>query len=109
MKEESLRNKYRSRLEIIRDILQAVENVRSKKTYIMYQANLSYKLLIQYLDEALKAGLMEYDGETLYSITERGKKFLKLYEDYERRRTDLENRINHLKNGKETLKKMISP
>lgn len=106
---ENPRNRYRSRLEIIRDILLVVEDEICKKTHIMYGANLSYKLLTQYLKEILNAELIEYDGESHYSITGRGKKFLKLYKEYEEKLVDLEERINHLKNGKEILKRMLSP
>jgi len=107
---ENSGNRYRGRLEIIRDILLVVKNrKKTKKTRVMYGANLSYKLLTEYLGVILSAGLLEYDGESYYTITDRGKKFLELCQDYEEKRLDLERRSNSLKNGRENLKKMLEP
>jgi len=102
-------NKYRSRLEIIRDILTiAVEEGGTKKTRIMYGANLSYRLVTQYLDIVIKAGLLKYDGKSTYTITCRGKEFLELYEIYEKKNEKLRSHLNELKNGRETLNKMLT-
>ena len=48
---------YRKRLEIIADILSVVRG-GAKKTRIMYQANLSYRLLALYLEFVKEAGLV---------------------------------------------------
>jgi len=102
-------NKYRGRLEIIRDILTiAVEENGTKKTRIMYGANLSYKLVTQYLDVVIKAGLLNYDGKSTYKITQKGKEFLDLYEIYEEKNEKLRSHLNELKNGRETLNKMLN-
>ena len=102
-------NKYRNRLQIIRDILLvAASGEGSRKTHIMYGANLSYKLVTRYLDEVLKAGLLEYDRESLYTLTCKGEKFLKLCDTYESNRKELECHLNDLENGKEILEKMLS-
>lgn len=74
-------NKNRGRLEIVRDML-SVSTERTKKTRIMYQANLSYRLMEKYLRELLESGLLECDDESCYVITWRGKEFLQLYEEY---------------------------
>jgi len=103
------RKGYRSRLEILRDILLVTGDKGTKKTHIMYGANLSYRLLTQYLDDASNAGLIACDGESCYMITKKGKMFLELYEDYEKKSKEVEKRLNHLKNGKETLEKMLTP
>jgi predicted transcriptional regulator len=50
---------YRDRLAIIADILE-VANRSVKKTQIMYQANLSYKVLQKYLTELSEATLLEF-------------------------------------------------
>jgi len=79
----------------------------SKKTHILYGANLSYKLVTQYLDEVVKAGLLEFDSKSLYTITSRGKEFLRLYEVYEKNHKQLEMHLNQLKNGREILREML--
>jgi len=102
-------NRYRGRLQIIRDVLLVlVSEDGSKKTHIMYGANLSYRLVTQYLDDALKAGLLKFDGKSIYTITSRGEDFLKFYETYENNRKELESYLEDLENGRETLAKMLS-
>jgi len=66
--------KYRSRLEIVANILSVVSE-GAKKTHIMYGANLSYKLLNRYLGEVFNAGLVCLNGEC-YEITDKGQHFL---------------------------------
>ena len=78
--------RYRRSLEIVRDML-SIASVRVRKTRIMYQANLSYRLMEKYLGSLLVGGLVACDDDSCYLITRRGKEFLQLYEDYlERRR-----------------------
>jgi len=73
--------KYRSRTEIVSQILQAAENGTSK-TKIMYKAFLSYVQLKEYLDVLVANQLLEYQqGEEIYKTTAKGKKFLHLYSD----------------------------
>ena len=75
-------SKYRSRLQIIADILIVAED-GAKKTRIMYQANLSYDLLKRYLAETLEADLISVDKDKkIYVTTGKGKVFLKKYEEY---------------------------
>lgn len=75
------KNKNRGRLEIIRDMLYAASE-KTKKTRIMYQANLSYQLLEKYLKSLLESGLVERVDDSFYLITWRGKEFLQTYDDY---------------------------
>jgi len=70
-----LANKYRSRIEIIADLLSAVRS-KSKKTHIMYESNLSYNLLMQYLNLLLKIGLIRKNNDGNYEISRRGQRFL---------------------------------
>ena len=49
-------SRYRDRLQIIADIL-VIASRRARKTQIMYQANLSYRLVCRYLGEVLDAGM----------------------------------------------------
>ncbi len=71
----------RHSLDIVRDIL-SVASVRTRKTRIMYQANLSFVQVEKYLYRLLERGLVDHDGDSTYLITRRGLDFLKLYEQY---------------------------
>jgi len=66
-------SKYRDRLQIIADMLSIARN-GAKKTQIMYQANLSYRLLGRYLREVLNAGLVKFENGNSYVLTAKGKK-----------------------------------
>jgi predicted transcriptional regulator len=74
-------NKNRGRLDIVRDVL-SIAFVKVRKTRIMYQANLSYLQLEKYLKVLLDGGLVECDGESYYSITQKGREFVRAYADY---------------------------
>ena len=103
------RKGYRSKLEIVRDILHVAANGSesgSKKTHIMYGANLSYKLLTKYLDEVLDSGLI-CEGGSCYFITKKGKEFLEIYEDYEEEREAVHRHRIKLNNGREELEKLL--
>ena len=72
--------KYRSRTDIISQVLQAA-NGGTTKTKIMYSAYLSYAQLKEYLSVLLENGLIEYQqGEQKYKTTAKGLQFLKTYE-----------------------------
>ena len=77
-------SKNRTRLEIVRDLLQAASE-KSRKTRIMYSVNLSYQLMQKYLGSMLESGLVECVDEAFYVITGKGKEFLQLYEEYRER------------------------
>ena len=103
------RKGYRGTLEIIRDVLLVVEEAGdsgSKKTHIMYGANLSYKLLTRYLRKVLNARLV-CEGESCYVITDKGRRFLQAFGDFEKRRAEIEERVNYLNSGRVTLEKML--
>ncbi len=68
--------KYRSRTDITAQILEAA-NGGVTKTKIMYKAFLSYAQLKEYL---IENGLLEYiEGEQVYKTTDKGNRFLKIY------------------------------
>jgi len=110
MPEDFGKGHRRRRLGIVRDILQvAVESgdSGSKKTHIMYGANLSYQLLVKYLGVVVRAGLV-LDRKSCYLITRKGREFLRFYEDYEKNRRRIEGHIHHLSEGKQTLEAMLA-
>jgi predicted transcriptional regulator len=69
----------RHKVEIVADILEICRN-DTRKTSIMYQANLSFKLLTKYLRLLQQANLVRAgeDGY-VYSVTDKGLEFLKQY------------------------------
>ncbi|HKF27367.1 MAG TPA: winged helix-turn-helix domain-containing protein [Nitrososphaera sp.] len=71
--------KYRSRTDITAQILEAA-NGGVTKTKIMYKAFLSYAQLKEYLTVLIENALLEYiEGEQIYRTTEKGNRFLKIY------------------------------
>jgi predicted transcriptional regulator len=76
--------KNRNRLGILANLLTVARN-GSLKTHLMYNANLSYTMLKDYLQFLRDNGLVTeetYDDEnvTIYKTTDRGLKFLGTYE-----------------------------
>jgi predicted transcriptional regulator len=102
-----LMSKYRDRLRIIADIL-SIADSRAKKTRIMYQANLSYRLLCRYLDEVVNAGLVKAEQDDSYVLTTKGKAFLSRHEEYAKRCQSLEEHLNSVNDEKTALVRMCS-
>lgn len=99
---------YRSRLDIIADILH-VASQGAKKTQIMYQANLSYKLLTRYLAEVIEVCLIRFERkEGCYVLTSKGREFLEKYKRYSRRNKRLEKTLNDLHDKKKVLEELSS-
>jgi predicted transcriptional regulator len=77
--------KYRSRTEIVYDILQTARSDGSDgagKTKIMYSAFLSYAQMKDYLAVMTDNNLLQYDlGTRRFKITDRGLNFLKIYDE----------------------------
>jgi predicted transcriptional regulator len=73
--------KYRSRTEIVGDILEAA-NGGATKTKIMYKAFLSYNQLKEYLSVLIENNLIEYiDGTHKFKTTEKGLNYLKMHNE----------------------------
>jgi predicted transcriptional regulator len=77
-------NKKRDRLQIVHDILKAVQekNGRIKPTHILYKSNLSHQMLDEYLGELISKGfIIENHTKTgkTYSITPKGFEYLQKY------------------------------
>jgi len=73
----------RTKLEIIRDLLDTLQKNRKVKiTHLIYKANLSNNSIKPYLEELLRNGLMEQffeDEQRLFKITSKGNEFLMEY------------------------------
>ena len=98
-------SKYRDRLQIIADMLSIARN-GAKKTQIMYQANLSYRLLGRYLREVLNAGLVKFEKDNSYVLTAKGKKFLNRHVEYAALCKSLEKNRNRVNSEKTVLDKL---
>ena len=73
--------KYRSRTEIVGNILDAA-NGGTTKTKIMYIAFLSYNQLNEYLSLLVENNLIEYlDGTKTFKTTEKGLNLLKMHNE----------------------------
>jgi len=85
---------YRDRLDIIADILN-VASQDAKKTQIMYQANLSYKVLQRYLNEVTDALLITFENhDQRYKLTVKGHEYLDAYKEYARCSKTMEKHLN---------------
>jgi predicted transcriptional regulator len=72
--------KYRSRTDIVAQILDAASGNGAQKTKIMYKAYLSYAQLKEYLSILMENGLLEENkAEKLFKTTEKGIKFMRVY------------------------------
>ena len=70
--------KYRSRTEIVGNILDAA-NGKATKTKIMYKSFLSYGQLKEYLSILIENNLIEYIvGTRTFKTTEKGLNYLKM-------------------------------
>jgi predicted transcriptional regulator len=94
-------SKNRCSLDIVQAML-SIASVRSRKTKIMYGANLSFHQVQKYLSTLLRNGLLEHDVDSGYLITGAGKKFLRLYEDYLEQSKGLRQEVE--RNTKDRLK-----
>ena len=73
--------KYRSRTEIVGNILDSA-NGGASKTKIMYKAYLSYNQLKEYLSILIENNLIEYiDGTRTFKTTEKGLNYLKMHNE----------------------------
>jgi len=77
--------KNRNKFQITQAILE-VAREGAGKTRIMYRANLSFKLLEDYLAALVRSGLLKVkEGERkMFLTSERGLQFLREFEDLER-------------------------
>ena len=81
-------------------------NDDAKKTHIMYQAYLSYKLLIRYLNDVVEAGLVVCGEEACYRLTPKGEEFLAKFGEYARFRENFDEQVNHIEDQRLMLEEM---
>jgi predicted transcriptional regulator len=87
----------------------SVASQGAKKTQIMYQANLSYRLLMKYLVEVRRAYLVSFErGRRCYVLTSKGKQFLELYKEYSRHTRYVEKRLSDANGKKKALESLCS-
>jgi predicted transcriptional regulator len=99
--------KHRSRLKILANILDVINsNKGAKKTQIMYQAYLSYKLLVQYLQDVTEAGLVICGKENCYKLTPKGEHFLAKFGEYDKSRESVNEKLNHVEDQRLMLEGM---
>jgi len=74
--------KYRTRFEIASSILNVALEGNASKRKLMYASFLSFSQINEYLDFLTTNGLIMMDDVTrVYSLTEKGLRFLHIYED----------------------------
>ena len=99
---------YRGRLDIIAAILR-VASGNAKKTQIMYQANLSYKVLQRYLAEIIESSLISFKKENrIYVLTAKGQEFLNFYKEYFRTSQQIEKHLSDVRSTKKVLEELCS-
>ena len=77
-------NKKRDRLQVIHDILKAIQekNGKIKPTHILYKSNLSHQMMDEYLNELIKGEFVvvhHSDSGKTYSLTQKGFDYLDKY------------------------------
>jgi predicted transcriptional regulator len=74
------RMKYRDKIDIISQILEAANGGGASRTRIMYKALLSYAQMKAHLMLLTKKDLIRYDEDTrTFKTTEKGLRFLQIY------------------------------
>lgn len=76
----------RSKAQLIHDMLAAVEKQgHIKPTHLVYKANLSYNVMIKYVEDLIQAGFLEEqnvpEGKR-YTLTDTGRDYLAEYRKF---------------------------
>ena len=69
----------RNNLDICADILR-VSKGGAKKTHLVYQANLNFKIVKRYISELMEKELLEREGDRYY-LTSKGSEFIERYDE----------------------------
>lgn len=82
------REKYRSRVEIIVDVLKAIDDEREeqKLTHIQSRANIPYTRLVSLLDDLERIEFIsrrqQEEEKKAYVVTQKGRKYVEEYEKF---------------------------
>ena len=76
--------KRRDKLEIVNDILIAIQNKggKIKPTHLLYKSNLSHKKMMEYLSDLMEKEMVsetQEKGKKMFTINQKGFDFLKEY------------------------------
>lgn len=86
--------KRRNNVDIMADILRVARG-GAKKTWIVYRANLNFKIVKDYLSDLTENGMLAApDGSNMYRTTERGLDFLEQYESFKKFQIVEEDRVD---------------
>jgi predicted transcriptional regulator len=96
--------KNRDRIRIVAALLEAA-GTGTKKTRIMFEANLSFKLLEKYLKTALDLSLVKANG-SVYQLTEQGRAFLNRYWKFSYKYFQVQKEYEDLFSERETLERL---
>ncbi len=71
----------RTKIEIIHDILSAIQKKggKIKPTHLLYKSNLSYKKMLEYVNELIKKDMVKEElvkEKRMYSITDKGAAYI---------------------------------
>lgn len=100
--------KYRRKIEIVADIVSSVASGATKKTRIMYAANLSHTLLEKYLSGIISLGLLRL-SKVGYEVTEKGFTFLEKYESFMTKFSKIQKEMETAILERKDLEDMCSP
>ena len=81
-----MRQERRHKLQLYRDILYAIEedsigSGTALPTHIQHHSRLSYDKMVGHFDELMQAGMITRTDEGLLTITEKGKQFIRQYDE----------------------------
>jgi predicted transcriptional regulator len=96
----------RNRIDIIAAVLKAASN-GANKTRIMYEANLSFKLLESYLKTVMNNGFIQH-FDAGYKLTDDGRIFLLRYQHFTRARYRTQQKSKDLADEQSSLEKLCS-
>jgi predicted transcriptional regulator len=101
--------KHRSKLNILANVLAVVrDNNGAKKTQIMYQAYLSYSLLVRYLNAVMEAGFVKCTEKNYYILTSRGKIFLNKFSEYKKSGQIIKDQLKSMEVQRSLLENMCN-
>jgi len=96
--------KYRDSLDITAAVLEAAD-AGARKTRIMFQANLSYKILGKYLELAVDNGFLAFTNPN-YEVTKTGQEFLARYKLVNDKYSKIQWPLQEINNERKSLEQL---